>query len=110
MKDQNNDKDKPGYEYRDDLKNTKSDSQLGRIPKIGEDESSGIHDNSDPHQPTLTPAGWFLGAIFFLLPTIVLWGVHRLGWWPTPCWWYGAWTIVLLVAAVCAGAATASQS
>ena len=96
MLDKNNDKDKPAAE-------------LGRVPKIGERQATGIHDNRDPWQPTLTPNGWFLGAVLLLLPTIVLWFLHRMGIWPSPCPYYGIWTVVLLVAAVCAGVATASQ-
>lgn len=86
-----------------------TDAELSPVPKIGEGSSSGIHDFRDPWQPTLTPSGWVIGAILLLLPTIVLWLLHRMGAWPSPCKYYAIWTVVLLVAGVCTRMAVLSN-
>lgn len=99
MRDEN-DKGRPDYERGF---NPKPDPYLEREPE-------GLTDLSDPNKPTLTLSGWLWGIVLFLVPTIVFWCLHRAGYWPNPCWYYGVWLVGGLVVTVFVGSILASAS
>ena len=71
------------------------EKQLPPVPRIGEVKRVG------EDKPTLGVAGWVLGSVLFTLPTLLLWGLHRLDIWPKPCVYYSIWLVMGIVLTVC---------
>ena len=63
----------------------------------------GIHDFRDPYERTLTTLGWVVAAILMPIPSVVLWFLHRVGYWPHPCSYFVAWTVIGFVVLFLAG-------
>ena len=45
-------------------------------------------DGSRPHKQTLNRRGWVVAAILFPLFSLLLWGFHKVGFYPKPCMHY----------------------